>query len=143
MTIYLDFDGTVVEHEYPYMGRYNPGSMEVIKKLQEAGHEIILNTYRADLNDGTLEDSLELLNEHSWKFFSDGVSKLDPITNHTSLKIHPREFNWEIILESGILFIDDIAVNMPLRRTYEDDAYMVDWEECDRQFELNGLYNKI
>ena len=50
MTIQLDFDGTVVEHLYPEIGRENFGCMPIIKKLQDAGHTIVLNTYRADLN---------------------------------------------------------------------------------------------
>lgn len=59
-TIYLDFDGTVVEHDYPIIGRPNYGCIEVIKKLQDAGHDIIINTYRADL--ATSEKGKKLLN---------------------------------------------------------------------------------
>ena len=55
MLIQLDFDGTVVEFDYPKIGLLNPGSVEVIDKLRKAGHDIVLNTYRADLNDGTLD----------------------------------------------------------------------------------------
>ena len=57
MNIYLDFDGTVVEHDYPEIGKLNPGALEVIKKLQDAGHTIILNTMRVEFNDGTLEEA--------------------------------------------------------------------------------------
>ena len=49
MTIYLDFDGTMVEHVYPGMGRAVPHSVRVVDRLIKAGHEIVLNTYRADL----------------------------------------------------------------------------------------------
>ena len=31
MIIYLDFDGTVVEHAYPENGELNPGSFETIQ----------------------------------------------------------------------------------------------------------------
>ena len=51
MQIFLDFDGTVVEHYYPLIGAYNPGCKEVISKLQQAGHEVILNTYRVEIDD--------------------------------------------------------------------------------------------
>ncbi|MEN9968378.1 MAG: hypothetical protein RIR94_552, partial [Bacteroidota bacterium] len=44
MTIYLDFDGTVVEHAYPQIGAPNPHALRVIGKLQAAGHQFILNT---------------------------------------------------------------------------------------------------
>lgn len=55
MKIYLDFDGTVVEHAYPRIGRDNFGCVEIIRRLQDAGHEIVLNTYRADCANGSLE----------------------------------------------------------------------------------------
>jgi hypothetical protein len=71
MEIYLDFDGTVVEHQYPKMGRCNFGCFEVIKKLQNAGHVIILNTYRADCEDGTLEEALKLINDDYWHLLKD------------------------------------------------------------------------
>ena len=58
MLIYLDFDGTVVEHAYPEIGADNPKALKVIRRLQDAGHHIILNTYRADLNDGSLQEAL-------------------------------------------------------------------------------------
>ena len=63
MLIQLDFDGTVVEFDYPKIGLLNEGSIEVVNKLRNAGHEIVLNTYRADLNDGTLEEAHVFLKE--------------------------------------------------------------------------------
>ena len=50
MNIFLDFDGTVVEHKYPAIGKYNQGAFDVVKKLIDAGHNIILNTYRVAIS---------------------------------------------------------------------------------------------
>ena len=50
MQIFLVFDGKVVEH-YPLIGAYNPCCKEVISKLQQAGHDEILNTYRVEIDD--------------------------------------------------------------------------------------------
>ena len=33
MIIYLDFDGTVVEHAYPQIGANNPDALKVIRRL--------------------------------------------------------------------------------------------------------------
>lgn len=66
MIIYLDFDGTVVEHEYPKIGRFNPMAFQVIKKLQDAGHHVTLNTMRSELGDATLQSALEYINEKGW-----------------------------------------------------------------------------
>jgi len=147
MRIYLDFDGTVVEHQYPKMGRCNFGSIEVIKKLQDSGHEIILNTYRSETNNGTLESALKLLNEQYWMILRDRNSRenfeMKPITKYCKGKIHPNIFDWETIKNTNEMYIDDQALNIPLKKAAMIDGMMVDWDELDKQFEANGIYKKI
>ncbi|MCL1938341.1 MAG: hypothetical protein FWF52_08105 [Candidatus Azobacteroides sp.] len=46
MTIAVDFDGTIVEHEYPKIGKPIPFALDVLKKLQQDRHKIILWTMR-------------------------------------------------------------------------------------------------
>lgn len=47
MTIAVDFDGTIVEHKFPKIGKPLPFVFETLKALQEAGHLLILWTYRS------------------------------------------------------------------------------------------------
>lgn len=146
MIIYLDFDGTVVEHDYPKMGRCNFGCMEVLKKLQDAGHEIILNTYRVDCNDGTLQKALDWF-ENSYMFFKNRskYEALKPITKHTSKKIHPHPFALYEDKQhyNNELFIDDIALGIPLKDTVMiPNSKMVDWDELDKQFIEYNIYDK-
>ena len=130
MIIYLDFDGTVVEHEYPDIGKYNKGSFDVIKKLQNSGHEIILNTYRADCNNGTLEEAIEYLNTSD---------KIEPVRYFEDIKISPEPWNWTVHKYTGTIFLDDITPGIP---TIENPmGYdMVDWNRIDEEFIENGLY---
>ncbi len=46
MIIAVDFDGTIVEHEYPRIGREIPFAIETLKKLQKEFHTLILWTVR-------------------------------------------------------------------------------------------------
>ncbi|MDR2683490.1 MAG: hypothetical protein LBB64_06450 [Dysgonamonadaceae bacterium] len=47
MTIAVDFDGTIVEHAYPRIGKPIPFALEVLRKLQqEEHHKLILWTMR-------------------------------------------------------------------------------------------------
>ena len=134
-TVYLDFDGTVVEHAYPQIGAMNPGSIDVVKKLQLAGHEVILNTYRADLNDGTLEETIDFLHspEHD----------LLPLHAVTELKIHPPIWNWDAFESSGIIFIDDTCEGTPLVRNIAlEYGFMVDWKSLDDWFLFKGLFHQ-
>ena len=46
MIIGIDFDGTCVTHEYPLIGRHI-GAVEVLKKLVDKNHLLILFTMRS------------------------------------------------------------------------------------------------
>ena len=46
MIIAVDFDGTIVEHKYPAIGRELPFAIETLRKLQSERHKLILWTVR-------------------------------------------------------------------------------------------------
>lgn len=47
MVIAVDFDGTIVKHKYPAIGKEIPYAIETLKFLQQRGHKLILWTYRS------------------------------------------------------------------------------------------------
>ena len=47
MIIAVDFDGTIVEHKFPDIGKEIPNAFKVLKLLKADGHILILWTYRA------------------------------------------------------------------------------------------------
>ena len=133
MLIQLDFDGTVVEFNWPKIGLLNEGSIEVIEKLRKAGHEIVLNTYRADLNDGTLEEAHSFLKEI-------GIFPTDKLIPTNERKVKSPPWDLEKFIEDQILFIDDDTENIPLRPCIDCHLLMVDWLELDKQFRERGVY---
>ena len=46
MTIAVDFDGTIVEHRYPEIGREIPFATDTLKMLSKEGHRLILWSVR-------------------------------------------------------------------------------------------------
>ena len=46
MTIAVDFDGTIVEHDYPRIGKEKPFALETLRALSAQGHKLILWTAR-------------------------------------------------------------------------------------------------
>jgi len=46
MKIAVDFDGTIVEHKYPEIGKPLLFAFETLRELQKQKHEIVLWTYR-------------------------------------------------------------------------------------------------
>lgn len=132
MKIYLDFDGTVVEHQYPAIGAENPHALRVIRALQDKGHTIILNTYRADLNDGSLEEALAYL--------SNPAHGLKSITTSTPKKIHPGPFDLTASLQFEKLYIDDIAEGIPLiPNRMIANGFMVHWLALEQHLMEVGI----
>ncbi len=134
MKVYLDFDGTVVEHNYPKIGAYNPLSMEVVKKLQNAGHEIVLNTFRVEFRNHSEQEALDYVNKDGFK-----LKKI----RCTSFKIIPEHYNIKKAIDRNVLFIDDASIGTPLIDSISTKGKMVDWVFLDKEFKKYGLYKKI
>lgn len=47
LKIAVDFDGTIVEHQFPGIGKPVPFAIEVLIELQKKGHKVILWTFRS------------------------------------------------------------------------------------------------
>jgi hypothetical protein len=130
MIIYLDFDGTIVEHDYPRIGKLNPNSLEVVKKLQDAGHTIILNTMRAEFDDGSMQEALDFINQNE---SIEGIK----ISLQTERKIYPP--SWNLNKSKDEIYIDDIAANIPLVKATAVEGFMVDWLEIEKQLIEKGI----
>lgn len=46
MILAVDFDGTIVEDDYPFIGDPLPGAIETLKKLRKEGYQLVLWTCR-------------------------------------------------------------------------------------------------
>ncbi len=67
MTIAVDFDGTIVEHDYPKIGKEKPFAINALKALAAQGNRIILWTAR----DGELlEDAVEFCRKRGFEFYA-------------------------------------------------------------------------
>jgi hydroxymethylpyrimidine pyrophosphatase-like HAD family hydrolase len=94
MTIAVDFDGTIVEHAYPKIGKPIPFAFEVLQKLQqEENHKLILWTIREGR---LLQEAVDFCEENGVYFYACN-------TNYTE-----EEFNENIPRKIGAdIFIDD------------------------------------
>ncbi len=67
MTIAVDFDGTIVEHRYPEIGKEIPFATATLKRLIEDGHKLILWSVR----EGTLlEEAVEWCKQRGVVFYA-------------------------------------------------------------------------
>ena len=67
MKIAVDFDGTIVEHEYPKIGKEMAYAFTTLKELQKQGHHIILWTFRSGKK---LDEAVEYCRKNGLDFFA-------------------------------------------------------------------------
>lgn len=67
MIIAVDFDGTIVEHKYPQIGKPITFAIETLKELQKQDHIIILWTYRTGKY---LDDAVEYCRSKGLEFYA-------------------------------------------------------------------------
>ena len=68
MIIACDFDGTIVTHEYPQIGKPIPFAIQTLKKLQEEDHhQIILWTVREG---ALLDEALDYCKSRGLEFYA-------------------------------------------------------------------------
>lgn len=107
----LDFDGTVVRHEYPKVGK-DVGAVKYLKALIKNGHKIVLNTMRGTKN-GDIEDAIKWFEENNIPLY--GINR-NPNQDWTD---SPKVY--------ADLYIDDLALGVPKIYDEETNRYYVDW----------------
>ena len=87
MVIAVDFDGTIVEHRYPEIGREIPFAIDTLKMLIADRHKVILWTVREGK---LLDDPVEWCRERGVEFYAvnkDYPEEKKEYNNHFSRKI--------------------------------------------------------
>lgn len=124
MFIAIDFDGTIVEHQFPDIGRAVPGAFEWMKRWQEAGAKLILWTMRSDGRTGegkengpVLTQAVQFCRDNGLEFFAvNGNPTQSAWTNSTKCYAH--------------IYVDDAAFGCPLRAASKQSIRpCVDWEQ--------------
>lgn len=92
-TIAVDFDGTIVEHQYPKIGKEMLFAFATLKALQKKGHRLILWTFRTGQY---LDEAVEYCRQNGIEFYAVNKSFAEEMIDSTS----PRKIDAD-------LFIDD------------------------------------
>ena len=123
MYIAIDFDGTCVTHDYPRIGK-EIGATEVLKRLVEAGHKLILNTMRSDKE---LQDAVNWFKKNGIELY--GVNE------------NPTQKQWTNSPKVyAHMYIDDAAFGCPLINAPElSNRQFVDWDSVGRKLIQMGI----
>ncbi|MBQ9138685.1 MAG: hypothetical protein IJX65_08625 [Alistipes sp.] len=108
--IAIDFDGTCVTHDYPYIGS-DIGAVPVLRELADAGYHLVLNTMRS----GRLE-------KDAVRWFKDNNIPLYGVNTN------PDQKSWTASPKVyADLYIDDAALGVPLKTSENSARPFVDW----------------
>ncbi len=67
MKIAVDFDGTIVEHKFPAIGKEMLFAFDTLKALQEQRHQLILWTYRSGKE---LDEAVDYCKKNGIEFYA-------------------------------------------------------------------------
>ena len=87
MTIAVDFDGTIVEHAYPKIGKELPFATETLRQLISEHHRLVLWTVRED---DLLQEAIDWCKERGVEFYAvnrDYPEEEKEKNNHFSRKL--------------------------------------------------------
>lgn len=96
MLIAVDFDGTIVEHKYPQIGKEIPFAIATLICLQAEGHRLILWSVREG---SLLEEAVAFCRERGLEFYAVNA-------NHPEEAAHPNPSH-PCRKPRADLFIDD------------------------------------
>lgn len=138
--IAVDFDGTIVEHNYPEIGREMLFAFSTLKALQQKGHKLILWTIRS----GTLlDEAVEYCRENGVEFYA--VNKNYP--EETLDENISRKLNADVFIDDRNVggFMGWSEVWQSLHPDGGDFLHRLKNEEAHRNFNNNkaGLFKKL
>ena len=120
--IAVDFDGTCVTHEYPYIGQ-DVGAVPVLQELVEQGHNLILYTMRS----GKLEkEAVAWFKEHNIPLYA--------------VNTNPTQKKWTKSPKvHADVYIDDSALGCPLIHSMNASRPYVDWVKVREWLIAEGI----
>lgn len=124
MYLCVDFDGTIVDHAYPEIGKPVPHAIKWLKRFNAQGANIILFTMRSDgkKHGKVLSEAVDYLKDNGISLFGINENK-----TQKSWTKSPKAF--------GDFYIDDSAVGCPLIHPEGFSRPCVDWERVGEYIE--------
>ncbi len=118
MTIAVDFDGTIVEHRYPEIGKELPFATQTLRMLIEDRHKLILWSVREGK---LLDDAVEWCRQRGVEFYA--VNKDFPEEDLEKNQIFSRKIKADVWIDDrnvgGLPDWGTIYQMITERKTYE------------------------
>lgn len=123
IVICVDFDGTILTHDYPNLGK-DIGALPILRKLVNNGHKLILYTMRSGKE---LNEAVQWYKDNDIELYG--------------ININPTQHMWTDSPKAHCnLVIDDIGLFIPL--TYDlniSNRPFVNWTQVEQELIRLGL----
>lgn len=136
--IAVDFDGTIVEHVYPKIGKEMLFAFATLKALQAKGHKLILWTIRTG---HLLEEAVEFCRQNGVEFYA--VNKNFPDEEWTPDT--PRKLNADIFIDDRNLggFVGWSKVWQMLHPEGGEFQHILQNPEAHSNYKKNSFFEKL
>ncbi|RHP66649.1 BT0820 family HAD-type phosphatase [Bacteroides sp. OF04-15BH] len=139
MIIAVDFDGTIVEHKYPAIGREIPFAIETLKKLRDDRHKLILWSVREGK---LLQEAVDFCRERGLEFYAVNKDYPEEEQEH---KHYSRKLKADLFIDDrnlgGLPDWGTIYEMVSKRLSYED--LMDRYENEEPQEKKKGLFGRL
>ncbi|MBM9520301.1 hypothetical protein JWG39_10805 [Desulforhopalus vacuolatus] len=117
MYVCIDFDGTIVDHEYPEIGKPVPKAIDWLLRLQDRGALLILWTMRSDSEEASLlSNAVQYLEENG--VVLSGINE------------NPGQAEWTSSPKAyADVYVDDSAAGCPLIQPLGFKRPCVNWKK--------------
>lgn len=142
MTIAVDFDGTIVEHKYPDIGKEIPFAIDTLKRLAAEHHKIILWSVREGK---LLDEAVEYCRKRGLEFYA--INSNNP-ANGIQRERHQRKLIADVYIDDrnvGGLPDWGMIYRMVTRNLTYDQALngLDDDDEEERDRSRSGLFARL
>jgi trehalose-6-phosphatase len=120
LTLAIDFDGTIAHTEYPIIIALKPQAKEVINKLYDEGHIIIINSCRVNQYAAMMKNFLDdhgllyhLINEnspHRIQTYGSDTRKISADLYIDDHNIGCEDINWLVVYEQIQSYIKKVKI---------------------------------
>ncbi|MBS2097915.1 BT0820 family HAD-type phosphatase [Carboxylicivirga linearis] len=131
MLIAVDFDGTIVEHKYPAIGKEKIFAFQTLKALQKQGHLLVLWTIRSGK---LLDEAVEYCRKNGVEFYAVNRTYPEEVIDETM----SRKVNADVFIDDrnvgGFIGWGEIWQQLNKDASTEDkDAYRSAYDKAKRK----------
>jgi len=131
MLIAVDFDGTIVEHKYPAIGKEKIFAFQTLKALQKQGHLLVLWTIRSGK---LLDEAVEYCRKNGVEFYAVNRTYPEEVIDETM----SRKVNADVFIDDrnvgGFMGWGEIWQQLNKDASSEDkEAYRSAYDKAKRK----------